>query len=57
MKKRAKKFVKTFKELKIPVSPLPDNYTPDSYGWSLVNGKDKKSDISYSNDTKIIYKV
>ena len=41
-----------FKQLKIETIPLPDDYSPDNYGYQLTKDFQPHTEISYSISTK-----
>ena len=42
-----------FKQLNIETSPLPDNYSPDNYGYQLTKDFQPHTEISYSVSTQL----
>ena len=42
-----------FKQLKIETSPLPDDYSPDNYGYQLIKDFQPHTEISYSIFTQL----
>mgnify|MGYP000429779967 FL=1 len=42
-----------FKQLNIETSPLPDDYSPDNYGYQLIKDFQTHTEISYSVSTQL----
>lgn len=42
-----------FRQLKIEADPLPDNYSPDEYGYQLIKDFQPHTEVSYSISTKL----
>ena len=42
-----------FRQLKIEADPLPDNYSPDEYGYELIKDFQPHTEVSYSISTKL----
>lgn len=42
-----------FKQLNIEITPLPDDYSPDNYGYQLIKDLQPCTEISYSVSTQL----
>ena len=45
-------YSQVFRNLGIKYNPLPENYTPDSYGQSLLSSFCEVGEVSYSSSTE-----
>ena len=42
-----------FRQLKIEIELLPDEYSPDGYGYQLIKDSEPHTEISYSVSTQL----
>ena len=48
------KYIQVFRELGIPVEPLPSNYTPEDYGRRLLSMSKTDRSVSYAASTDYV---